>query len=335
MKILITGTSGFIGFHLAKLLLKEDLLVTGYDGMTDYYDVQLKKNRNKILCQNSNFTFKKGMLENQSKLENLFDIFRPDIVIHLAAQAGVRYSLENPKSYIDSNIIGTFNILEMTKKFSVKHLLIASTSSVYGANLDMPFHENLKSDTQISIYAATKKANENMAHSYSYTWKIPITVFRFFTVYGPWGRPDMALFKFVSAILEERQIDIYNDGKMYRDFTYVDDLVLAVRKLMDIPPSDLDSNYKSKNDSLSPVAPYRIVNIGNSKKIKLLDFIDTIELVLQKKSKRNYKPMQIGDVPMTWADVTLLQELTGFQPNTDYKKGIELFVNWYRDYYNV
>jgi len=335
MKILVTGTSGFIGFHLSNLLLKEGLQVCGFDGMTDYYDVNLKKKRNDILHRHAKFSFTQGMLEDQNKLEKLFEDYQPKIVVHLAAQAGVRYSLENPRSYIDSNIIGAFNIMEMSKKYEVKHLLMASTSSVYGSNTDMPFKENSKADTQLTIYAATKKANENMAHTYAHLWGLPTTMFRFFTVYGPWGRPDMALYKFVSAILEERPIEIYNQGEMYRDFTYVEDLVLAIRKLIDVRPTLIKKELLQTNDSLSPVGPFRIVNIGNSNKIKLLDFIEAIENILKKKAIRNYKPMQQGDVPETWADVSLLEDLTGYTPKTNFREGISNFIKWYREYYNV
>lgn len=330
-KIFITGTSGFIGFHLSNLLLKEGFEVFGYDGITSYYDVNLKKKRNEILFQYPNFSFKQGMLEDQSKLENSFKVFKPDIVVHLAAQAGVRYSLENPRSYIDSNIIGTFNILEYAKKYEIKHLLIASTSSVYGSNTDMPFKEISKADSQLTIYAASKKAAESMAHSYAHLWNIPTTVFRFFTVYGPWGRPDMALFKFVSAILEERAIDIYNNGNMYRDFTYVEDLVLAIKLLIGKPPI-ISSNDKKVGDSLSDSAPFRIVNIGNSKKIKLINFIDAIEEILQKKAIKNFMPMQKGDVPETWADTSLLEKLTGYHPQTEFYEGISKFIKWYKEY---
>ena len=335
MKILITGTSGFIGFHLSKLLLEEGINIIGYDGMTTYYDINLKKKRNEILNNFPNYTFNEGMLEDEHKLEKIFNKTKPDITIHLAAQAGVRYSLENPRSYINSNIVGTFNIMEMAKNFEIKHLLMASTSSVYGSNIDMPFKEVSKSDNQLTIYAATKKANENMAHSYSHLWKLPVTLFRFFTVYGPWGRPDMALFKFVSAILNNKPIEIYNQGKMFRDFTYIDDLVLAIRKLIDVNPNDtIKENANIQNDSISPVAPFRIVNIGNSKKIKLLDFIEAIEKKLNKKAIRKYMPMQKGDVPATWADVSLLNELTNYCPQTDVTEGISHFIDWYLDYYN-
>jgi UDP-glucuronate 4-epimerase len=333
--ILITGTAGFIGFHLANLLLKDGFKVHGYDGITDYYDVKIKNARHNILKKNPNFSSTKGLLEDNKKLEATANKFHPDIIVHLAAQAGVRYSLENPRAYIDSNIIGTFNVMEIARKKNVKHLLMASTSSVYGANSKMPFTEIEKTETQLTIYAATKKANENMAHSYSYLWKIPTTMFRFFTVYGPWGRPDMALFKFVDAILKGRPIDIYNQGDMFRDFTYVDDLVQGIRLLIDaIPVSSEKKNFLS-GDSISPVAPFRVVNIGNSNKVRLLDFIDTIEEILEKKANRNYMPMQKGDVPATWADTSLLKNLTGFCPQTNFKDGIAHFVEWYRNYYSV
>jgi len=332
-KILITGTAGFIGFHLAKLLLKHGFQVYGYDGITDYYDVKLKKNRHSILSENQNFYKTEGMLEDIDKLNSISSEFKPSVIVHLAAQAGVRYSLDNPRSYINSNIIGTFNVMEIARKQKVKHLLMASTSSVYGANTNMPFRENQKSDSQLTIYAATKKSNESMAHSYAYLWEIPITVFRFFTVYGPWGRPDMALFKFVNAILNDKPIDIYNNGNMYRDFTYIDDIVNSIKSLIEKPPSVLDDN--SQKNSHSAVAPFRLINIGNSKKIKLLDFIDEIEIILKKKAIRNYLPMQLGDVSSTWADVSALKKLINFTPSTDFKDGVKNFIKWYKEYYNV
>lgn len=334
-KILITGTAGFIGFHLAKLLLSKGFKVHGYDGITDYYDIALKHKRHSILLENSNFTATEGMLEDSDKLNSLSDKFQPDIIVHLAAQAGVRYSLVNPRSYIESNIVGTFNVMEVAKKKKVKHLLMASTSSVYGANINMPFNEIEKADTQLTIYAATKKANESMAHSYAYLWEIPTTMFRFFTVYGPWGRPDMALFKFVSAILNNKPIDIYNNGEMCRDFTYVDDLVQGIMLLIDKQPNTSQKKNIIDQDSHSSVAPFRIVNIGNSNKVKLLDFIEAIESILKKKSIRNYMPMQMGDVPETWADTSLLKNLTDYSPQTNFKDGIENFIKWYRGYYNV
>ena len=333
-RILITGTAGFIGFHLAKLLLAEGFQVHGYDGMTDYYDVTLKQRRHAMLLQNPNFAATEGMLEDQARFDAIADAFQPDVIVHLAAQAGVRYSLENPRAYLDSNVIGTFNVMEAARRLAVKHLLMASTSSVYGANTEMPFVETEKADTQLTIYAATKKANESMAHAYAHLWNIPTTMFRFFTVYGTWGRPDLALYKFVDAILDNRPIDIYNNGDMYRDFTYVDDLVRAIRLLIDAVPERPESKDAIPDwDSLSPVAPYRVVNIGNSDKVRLLDFVDAIEDALGRTAVRNYMPMQMGDVPATWANATLLQELTGYRPQTDFRDGIARFVEWFREYY--
>lgn len=336
MKVFVTGTAGFIGFHLARLLLDEGIRVQGYDGMTDYYDVTLKRRRHAMLLQSPNFSVSEGMLEDQTELDRVVEDFRPDVIVHLAAQAGVRYSLENPRAYLDSNVIGTFNVMEAARRLEVRHLLMASTSSVYGANDEMPSVETEKADTQLTIYAATKKATESMGHSYAHLWNLPITMFRFFTVYGPWGRPDMAFFKFTAAILEGRPIDIYNHGEMYRDFTYVDDLVRSIRLLIDAPPV----RPKSKDDieagdSLSPVAPFRVVNIGNSDKVRLLDFIEAIEECLGRKAVRNYMDMQKGDVPATWADTALLQRLTGYRPQTSFREGIAHFVLWFRDYYRT
>jgi UDP-glucuronate 4-epimerase len=263
------------------------------------------------------------------------DAFQPDVIVHLAAQAGVRYSLENPRAYLDANVIGTFNVMEAARRLKVQHLLMASTSSVYGANTEMPFSEVEKADTQLTIYAATKKANESMAHAYAHLWNLPTTMFRFFTVYGTWGRPDLALYKFVTAMIDNRPIEIYNRGDMYRDFTYVDDLVRGIRLLIDAVPERPKDGIVPQGDSLSPVAPYRVVNIGNSEKVKLLDFIEAIEEVLGKRAIRNYMPMQMGDVPATWADASLLESLTGYRPQTDFRDGISRFVAWYRDYYNV
>jgi UDP-glucuronate 4-epimerase len=335
MKILVTGAAGFIGFHLSRLLLDQGWEVHGYDGMTDYYDVSLKKSRLKILLEYPMFSFTEAMLEDQATINSIFDDFLPEVVIHLAAQAGVRYSLENPRAYLDSNVIGTFNIMEASRRLKVRHLLLASTSSVYGGNRDMPFAETDKADTQLTIYAASKKANESMGHAYAHLWDLPTTMFRFFTVYGPWGRPDLALFKFVNAILEDKPIDIYNHGDMHRDFTYVDDLVRAIVLLIDAVPNQQNGITLTTNehDSISDVAPFRIVNIGNSDKVRLLDFIEEIEKCLDKKAIRNYMPMQMGDVPATWADATLLQELTGYAPNTNFSRGIAEFVTWYKDYY--
>lgn len=333
-RVLITGTAGFIGFHLAQLLLAEGFHVHGYDGMTDYYDVNLKRRRHAMLLQDRNFSATEAMLEDREQLDRVADEFGPDIIVHLAAQAGVRYSLENPHAYISANVLGTMNVMEAARRLQVAHLLMASTSSVYGANEDMPFTEIEKADTQLTIYAATKKANESMGHSYAHLWDLPTTMFRFFTVYGPWGRPDLALFKFVDAILDGRPIDIYNHGEMYRDFTYVADLVRAIRLLIDKPPVRPETKDGiEEGDSLSPVAPFRVANIGNSNKVRLLDFVDAIEDELGIKAIRNYMPMQPGDVPATWADASLLQRLTGYQPQTDFRDGIAQFVAWFRNYY--
>ena len=329
-RVFVTGSAGFIGYHLSKLLLAEGLLVHGYDGMTDYYDVRLKQRRHQMLLQTPGFSATEGMLEDDALLSAEIALFKPDAIVHLAAQAGVRYSLENPRTYVDSNIIGTFNVMEAARREAVQHLLMASTSSVYGANEEMPFSESDKADTQLTIYAATKKANESMAHANAHLWKVPTTMFRFFTVYGPWGRPDLALYKFVDAILTGRPIDIYNHGQMWRDFTYVDDLVRAIRLLIDVPPGGPETAVEG--DSLSPVAPFRVVNIGNSDKVRLLDFVDAIEECLGQKAIRNYMEMQKGDVPATWADASLLQRLTGYRPQTDIRDGIARFVDWYRDW---
>ncbi|HET9811361.1 MAG TPA: NAD-dependent epimerase/dehydratase family protein [Sphingomicrobium sp.] len=333
-RVLVTGTAGFIGYHLAELLLAEGLEVRGFDGLTDYYDVQLKRRRHQRLLQHPKFAATEGMLENGELFSKMVSDFRPDVIVHLAAQAGVRYSLDHPRTYVDSNVVGTLNVLEAARSVGVEHLLIASTSSVYGANDELPFSETEKADTQLTIYSATKKATEAMAHSYAHLFGIPTTVFRFFSVYGTWGRPDLALFKFVDAMLDGRPIDIYNNGDMLRDFTYVDDLVRAIRMLMDVPPGPPEGRSDvSEHDSISPVAPYRIVNVGNSEPTRLLDFIDMVEEHLGKKAERNYLPMQPGDVRATRADSTLLRELTGYEPRTSLKDGVAAFVSWFRDYY--
>ncbi len=334
-RVLITGTAGFIGFHLARLLLDEGFVVHGYDGMTDYYDVTLKQRRHQMLLQRPGFSATEAMLEDRDTFDRMADDFRPDVVIHLAAQAGVRFSLENPRAYLDSNVIGTFNVMEAARRHRVRHLLMASTSSVYGANESMPFRETDKADSQLTIYAATKKATESMGHAYAHLYDLPTTMFRFFTVYGPWGRPDMALYKFVDGILNNRPIDIYNHGDLYRDFTYVDDLVRAIRLLLDAAPVRPTDGIVPEGDSLSPVAPWRVVNIGNSDKVRLLDFVDAIEAATGRPAIRNYMPMQQGDVMATWADAGLLQRLTGYRPQTEVREGITRFVAWYRDYYGV
>jgi UDP-glucuronate 4-epimerase len=335
-KILITGTAGFIGFHLARHLLAAGHRVHGYDGMTSYYDVTLKQKRHAILLQGPGFSATEAMLEDVATLDRVADDFVPDVIIHLAAQAGVRYSLTHPRSYIETNFVGSFNVLEAAKRLGVKHLLIASTSSVYGANPDMPFQETDRTDAPLTVYAATKKAVEALAHSYAHLWNLPVTMFRFFTVYGSWGRPDLAYFKFVDAILHGRPIDVYNHGELWRDFTDVEDLVEGVGRLVAVvPPGPQDRGQLVEGDSLSAVAPYRIVNIGNSDKIHLMDFIRTIEGLVGRKAVCNLLPMQQGDVPATWADCALLERLTGFRPHTDLQTGLKRFVDWYRDYYQV
>ena len=332
MKIFITGSSGFIGFHLSKKLLDDGHSIHGFDSMNNYYDIKLKKARYQILIKYKKFSFTKGNLENQKTINNSIIKFKPEIIIHLAAQAGVRYSIDNPLVYLKTNITGTYNVIEASKKVKVKHLMIASSSSVYGANKNLPFKETDKTETQLSMYAATKKSTESIAHSYSNIWKVPITMLRFFTVYGPWGRPDMAYFKFTKKIIAKQKIDIYNKGKMYRDFTYIDDIIDGMSALINKPPN-LTKFGKIKNDSLSPVGPFRILNIGNTKKIYLLDFINTLEKELGIKSKRNYMLMQKGDVKMTLSNTSLLKKLTGYNPKTSYKVGIKKFLKWYLKYY--
>ncbi len=332
MKIFITGSSGFIGFHLAKKLLNKGIMVHGFDSMNKYYDVKLKKARLNILTKYKNFSFTKGFLQNEKILSKSIIKFKPQIIVHLAAQAGVRHSIKNPDTYLEANILGTFNVLKIANKIKLKHLIIGSSSSVYGANKKIPFQENDKTDLQVSFYAATKKSTEILAHSYSSLWKLPITMLRFFTVYGPFGRPDMAYFKFTQKILKGQKIDIYNKGKMYRDYTYIDDIVDGIHNLLNKVPS-LNPKKRYKNDSLSFVAPFRILNIGNTKKIYLLDFINTLEKELGKKIKRNYLPMQKGDVYSTLSDSSLLKKITGYNPKTDYRKGVKKFIDWYKNFY--
>jgi UDP-glucuronate 4-epimerase len=334
-RVFITGTAGFIGFHLANLLLSEGHAVGGYDGMTNYYDVRLKQRRHAMLNQHERFSATEALLEDQERLSQVIADFNPDVIVHLAAQAGVRYSIENPKAYLDANIIGTFNIMECARAAGVQHLLMASTSSVYGANTEMPFSETERVATPMTFYAATKLANEAMGHSFAHIYNLPVTMFRFFTVYGPWGRPDMALFKFTKGIIDGTPIDIYNNGDMWRDFTYVEDLVRGISGLIDaIPERPATPETILPGDSLSPVAPYRVVNIGNSEKVRLMDFVDAIEAEIGRKAIRNFMPMQQGDVPATWADAALLQSLTGYRPQTPFQDGVAKFVAWYRDYYS-
>ena len=333
MKIFITGSSGFIGFHLAKKLLEKGYSVNGYDSINNYYDIKLKKERNKILKKYKKYKFTKGNLENYNQLSKVVSKFKPKIIIHLAAQAGVRYSIENPDVYLNSNILGTFNVLKISNKIKVKHLIIGSSSSVYGANKKIPFKEIDKTDNQISFYAATKKSTESLAHSYSSLWKLPVTMLRFFTVYGPLGRPDMAYFKFTQKIIKKKQIEIYNKGKMYRDYTYIDDIVGGIISLINKAPNNRQIG-KFKKDSLSHVAPFRIINIGNTKKVLLLDFIKTLEKEIGIKAKKKFLPMQKGDVHSTLSDTKLLQQITGYKTKTNYNLGIKKFVKWFKEFYS-
>jgi UDP-glucuronate 4-epimerase len=329
-RVFVTGTAGFIGFHLARSLLEAGFEVHGFDGLTPYYDVALKRRRHALLSAHAGFTATEALLEDAGALDAAVDACAPEVIVHLAAQAGVRHSIENPRAYVDANLIGTFNVLEAARRHRVRHLLFASTSSVYGANEAMPWRETDKADSQMSFYAATKKAGEAMAHAWAHIHGLPTTAFRFFTVYGPWGRPDMALFKFTDAILAGRPIDLYNGGEMWRDFTYIDDLVAGIRGLIDAVPGTAPA---ADGDSLSPVAPFRVVNIGNGQKVRLMDFVAAIEAATGLAAQRNLMPMQAGDVPATWADAGLLAALTGPRPATDLETGVAAFVHWFRDYY--
>lgn len=350
MRILITGTAGFIGFHLANKLASENHEVLGIDSVNDYYDVNLKINR----LRNSGFEinddqipdgyfkskkfesylFRKLKLEEKEKLLESFEYFRPEAVINLAAQAGVRYSLTNPEAYIDSNITGFLNILESCRYYPVKHLLYASSSSVYGLNKNMPFSVNSNVDHPVSLYAASKKSNELMAHTYSHLFKVPTTGLRFFTVYGPWGRPDMALFLFTEAILNSKAIRVFNHGKMERDFTYIDDIVNGIAKILFNPPEENTDWDPLNPDPASSSAPYRLYNIGNNNPVRLLDFIHAIEKETGKEAIMKMEDIQPGDVEKTWADVQSLTEHYDYKPSTRVEEGIRSFISWYRDYYN-
>lgn len=328
MRYLITGTAGFIGFHLAKRLLDDGHFVTGFDGMTPYYDVRLKERRHAILARSNGFRPVIGMLEDKTALERAAEIGEPDVIVHLAAQAGVRYSLENPKAYVDSNLIGSWNMLELAKAVQPKHLLLASTSSIYGSNEKIPFAETDRADEPMTLYAATKKSGELMAHSYAHLYKVPTTAFRFFTVYGPWGRPDMALFKFVDSILNGRPIEIYGEGRMSRDFTYIDDLVEGIVRLMGVIPAE--DNRVADIDTLSHHAPFRVVNVGGGQPVELMRFVETVEAAVGHQAIRTMLPMQQGDVPRTFAAPDLLNSLTGFTPSISVEEGVRRFVEWYR-----
>lgn len=333
MRFFITGTAGFIGFHLARRLLDDGHFVVGYDGMTPYYDVALKRERHAILERSNGFRAVEAMLEDMDALQAAAAAAEPEIIIHLAAQAGVRYSLENPRAYVNANLIGSFNVLEIARLLRPRHLLLASTSSVYGANVEMPFRESDKADHPMTLYAATKKAVEGMSHSYAHLWDLPTTCFRFFTVYGPWGRPDMALFKFVDAIEAGRPIDIYGHGEMKRDFTYVADLVEGIVRLVGcVPVVGHPITGPGIEDTLSPAAPWRVVNIAGGAPVDLMLFVETIERCLGRTALKTILPMQPGDVPGTHADHRLLEALAGYRPATGVEEGVAAFVDWYRTY---
>jgi len=335
MKVLVTGAAGFIGFHVSKSLLDRGDDVVGLDNLNDYYDVDLKKARLRILEDYENFKFVKCDLADRATMEKLFGSENFERVINLAAQAGVRYSLKNPHSYIDSNVVGFLNILEGCRHNKVEHLVYASSSSVYGANTKMPFSVHHNVDHPISLYAASKKANELMAHTYSHLYGLPTTGLRFFTVYGPWGRPDMALFLFTKAILAGEPIKVFNFGNMERDFTYIDDIVLGVVRVTDRIPAGNPEWSGDDPDPGSSYAPYRLYNIGNNQPVQLMKYIEVLEKTLGKEAKKEFLPMQPGDVPKTYADVDDLIADVGFKPSTPIEEGVERFVKWYREYYNV
>ncbi len=339
MKYLVTGVAGFIGFHLTLALLEKNIEVIGIDNLSDYYDINLKKKRLELINEKSKskkifFEFIQCDLVNQEKLLNIFQKHNIQKVINLAAQAGVRYSIENPSAYIQSNLVGFSNLLEISKNFNIKHFVYASSSSVYGGNKNFPFREDQSVDHPVSLYAATKKSNEIIAHSYSHLFNIPTTGIRFFTVYGPWGRPDMALFLFTKAIIQGESIKVFNNGNMIRDFTYIDDLIESLLRIIEkIPESNLDLNYEDLNPSES-WAPFKILNIGNSKPTNLMDYITCIENALGIKAKKEFLPMQPGDVQRTESDTSALYKWIGFKPNTSVKDGVNNFVKWYLEFYN-
>lgn len=329
MHYFITGTAGFIGFHLARRLLADGHEVTGFDGMTPYYNVKLKQMRHAALAQYPAFAPVIAMLEDRAAVEEAMAAAKPDVVIHLAAQAGVRYSLENPQSYLTSNVTGSYNVIELAERHKVKHLMLASTSSIYGANPTVPFRETDRADEPLTIYAATKKSMELMAHAHAHLYKTPTTAFRFFTVYGPWGRPDMALFKFVDLMLNDQPIEIYGEGKMSRDFTYIDDLVEAIVRISHVIPDESNRVADDKIETLSRQAPFRLVNIGGGQPENLMDFVALVEKALCQPAIRHMLPMQKGDVPRTYAAPDLLQALTDYTPTTKLEDGVKAFVEWY------
>ncbi|KRF21590.1 NAD-dependent epimerase [Paenibacillus sp. Soil787] len=333
MKILVTGSAGFIGYHLTTKLLQNGYSVVGIDNMNDYYDIELKEDRLKGLTAYKNYTHYTQDLCNQALLNHVFASHTFAVVVHLAAQAGVRYSMVNPMAYIDSNITAFTNMLELSRKYSLAHFIYASSSSVYGANVKMPFSVHDAVDHPVSLYAATKKANELMAHTYSHLYGLPTTGLRFFTVYGPWGRPDMAYFSFTKAISEGKPIQVFNEGQMMRDFTYIEDIVAGIVKLLKRPPAPNESWNREQPDPSTSYAPYKIYNIGNNQPISLMTFIQTIEQCLGKKAIIEYKPMQPGDVQATYADIDDLTRDIGFRPQTSIESGIKSFVYWYSHYY--
>jgi UDP-glucuronate 4-epimerase len=336
MRFLITGTAGFIGFHLARRLLDDGHEVTGFDGMTAYYDVSLKEARVAILAGRNGYHHVTGMLEDRGALDAAAALANPEIIVHLAAQAGVRYSIEEPQTYVESNLVGSWNVLELARELKPQHLLLGSTSSIYGANREVPFRETHKADEPLNLYAATKKGMEAMGWSYAHLFGIPTTTLRFFTVYGPWGRPDMALFKFVSAILGGRPIDVYGRGEMARDFTYVDDLVEALVRLLPLPPEEANRvTGDGIVDTLSDGVPARVVNIANGAPVHLTRFISVIEQELGRKAKLNLMPIQPGEMQQTFGDASLLRALTGYVPQTGIEEGVAAFIRWYREFYGV
>lgn len=333
--VLVTGGAGFIGFHLSKLLLNNGYRVTGIDNMNDYYDINLKEGRLNILLKYKEYSFFKVDLKDKESIDQLFKQNKFDYVINLAAQAGVRYSIENPYAYVDSNLIGFINILEACRHHPIKHLLYASSSSVYGGNKVAPFSTEHSVDHPVSLYAATKKSNELMAHTYSHLYKIPTTGLRFFTVYGPWGRPDMAYFSFTNAILDDKPINVFNHGKMKRDFTYIDDIVEGIYRLLPLAPKANPEWDETKDKLSESFAPYKIYNIGNNKPVQLEKFISVLEDKIGKKAVKNYMEMQPGDVVKTYADTSDLEKAINFKPKTSIEEGLEKFANWYKAYYKV
>ena len=333
--IIITGSAGFIGFSVCLKLLERGEYIIGIDNHNDYYDPKIKEARLELLTNHSNYRHYRADISDKNNLYEIFKYHEPNKVVNLAAQAGVRYSMKNPLAYIDSNIVGFANVLENCRKFKIEHLVYASTSSVYGANTKMPFSEHDSANHPLSVYAASKKSNELMAHAYSYLYQIPTTGLRFFTVYGPWGRPDMALFKFTKAILEEKPIDVYNYGKHSRDFTFIDDIVEGVIKILDNPAKDNHNWDSAQPDPSSSKAPWCIYNIGNNKPFQLMDYIDALENKLNKKAKINYLPMQPGDVLDTFANVDNLKNKFNYKPSTQVIEGVSSFVKWYKKYYRI